>query len=260
MLASQYGIENLKRIVENLINWTSEEGKDYEDLNELYGRVINQWNRFMGHVRANVGGVYEHYKTGEQEGAVYTQVSKDHQLACMDFLNEALFATPTWLIRPDILGRIEHAGIINRINRVQTRTLDNLLEPGRLARLIEAESLHGSATYTLIDLFNDLRRGIWSELDRGESIDTYKRNLQRAHLERLEYLMTHEQETPSGSGRGSVGFTQVDVSQSDIRAVVRAELHVLQLHVDEAVRKAPDSMTRYHLEDLKSKDKSDFGS
>ena len=253
VLASKYGIENLKRIVENLINWTSEAGENYENLNELYGRIINQWNRFMGHVRANVGGVYENYKTGEQEGAVYTQVSKDHQLACMNFLNEALFATPTWLIRPDILGRIEHAGIINRINRVQTRTLDNLLEPGRLARLIEAESLHGSATYTLIDLFNDLRRGIWSELDKGESIDTYRRNLQRAHLERLEYLMTHEQEVPSGSGRGSVGFTQVDVSQSDIRAVVRAELHVMQLHVDEAVRKAPDSMTRYHLEDLKAR-------
>ena len=253
VLASEYGIANLKRITEKLMVWTNKEGEDYEDLEELYGQVINQWNRYMGHVRANVGGVYEHYKTSEQEGLVYTNVSKEHQQACMEFLNKSLFATPTWLIRPEILGRIEHAGIIRRLNQVQTRTLDNLLEPSRLARLIEAESLHGSITYTLIDLFNDLRKGIWGELDRGESIDTYRRNLQRAHLERLEYLMTKEQDTPSGNARRFVGFTAVDVSQSDIRAVVRAELQVLQLHVDEAIRKAPDSMTRYHLEDLKAR-------
>ena len=51
MKASSYGIENLKRIVPNLREWTATPGKNYEDLNEIYGQVIGQWNRYNGHVR-----------------------------------------------------------------------------------------------------------------------------------------------------------------------------------------------------------------
>ncbi|MGB5387677.1 MAG: zinc-dependent metalloprotease, partial [Eudoraea sp.] len=66
--AGKYGIENLKRIVPNLIKWTEEEGKDYDDLEKLYGQVVGQFNRDMGHVSNNIGGVYEFYKTYDQEG------------------------------------------------------------------------------------------------------------------------------------------------------------------------------------------------
>ncbi len=76
MKASTYGIMNLKRIVPNLIEWTAENGKDYDDLATLYGQVLSQYNRYMGHVSNNIGGVYENHKTYEQEGAVYTPVAK----------------------------------------------------------------------------------------------------------------------------------------------------------------------------------------
>ncbi|MBT8295908.1 MAG: zinc-dependent metalloprotease, partial [Gramella sp.] len=79
MLASEYGIKNLKRIVPNLIEWTAEDGKDYEDLDDLYTQVLSQYNRYMGHVAANIGGVYEYYKTNDQEGAGYTHVDKETQ-------------------------------------------------------------------------------------------------------------------------------------------------------------------------------------
>ena len=46
--ASMYGIANLKRIVPNLVKWSSEEGKDYSSLNELYGQVMGQLGRYMG--------------------------------------------------------------------------------------------------------------------------------------------------------------------------------------------------------------------
>ncbi|MDX1314472.1 MAG: zinc-dependent metalloprotease, partial [Eudoraea sp.] len=61
--ASLYGIANLKRIVPSLTEWTFEEGKNYDDLETLYGQVIGQFNRYMGHVGNNIGGVYEHHKT-----------------------------------------------------------------------------------------------------------------------------------------------------------------------------------------------------
>ena len=103
--ASAYGIANLKRIVPNLIEWTAEDGKDYDDLQDLYNQVLGQYNRYMGHVAANIGGVYEYYKTYDQEGAVYTHVDKKQQRACMQFLQEELFATPTWM-----LDKVSEAG------------------------------------------------------------------------------------------------------------------------------------------------------
>ena len=59
--ASQYGILNLKRIIPNLIEWTEEKGKDYSDLNTMYGQVLSQFNRYMGHVSSNIGGIYQYY-------------------------------------------------------------------------------------------------------------------------------------------------------------------------------------------------------
>ncbi len=77
--ASNYGIANLKRIVPKLIDWTYEEGKNYDDLSTLFDQVFGQFNRYMGHVRSNIGGVYQYNKTYEQEGAVFTHVSKNRQ-------------------------------------------------------------------------------------------------------------------------------------------------------------------------------------
>ena len=71
VLASQYGIKNLKRIVPNLIEWTAEEGKDYEDLETMYEQVLGQYNRYMGHVTANIGGVIKKTKTYDQEGQCF---------------------------------------------------------------------------------------------------------------------------------------------------------------------------------------------
>ncbi|WP_425628743.1 zinc-dependent metalloprotease [Cellulophaga lytica] len=245
MKASDYGIANLKRIVPNLIKWTAEDGKSYDDLDELYGQVLGQYNRYMGHVSNNVGGVYENYKTYDQEGAVYTHVPKEKQKRAVQFLHKQLFSTPTWLIDNNILNKIENAGAVERIRSTQSRTLNNLLNTGRMARMIENEALNGSKAYNLTTMMSDVRKGIWKELSTGRSIDTYRRNLQRAYVDRMEYLMT---EDPKASRFG----TAVNVSQSDIRAVVRAELQTLVRSVKSAAANS-SGIRRAHLKDIQER-------
>lgn len=253
MEASTYGIKNLQRIMNNLMEWGTEPGEDYDDLEELYGQVLGQWNRYMGHVRANVGGVYENYKTSEQEGYVYEYVPRNLQQDAVRFLNRELFSTPTWVLREEMLRRFESDGMVERLRGYQTTTLNSLLDPGRLIRLIEAEAMHGSSTYTIVDLFKDLRGGIWGELSSAESIDTYRRTLQRAHLSRLHYLLTEDQPSVPSGFRSFFGGSRVNVDMSDIRAVARAEMNLLHGQIEKAIKKAPDSMTQYHLEDLQAR-------
>ena len=249
ILASSYGIKNLERIVPNLIQWTTKDGEDYNDLEAMYGQVLSQFNRYMGHVSNNVGGVYEHYKTAEQEGAVYTHVPRKKQVDALTFLDKELFQTPSWLIDKAIFERIEYSGSVERIRGLQERTLKNLLSLGKMARLIENETLNGSEAFKLTDLTTALRNSIWSELKRGEKIDTYRRNLQRAHIDRLFYLMTADNQSKR-QGSDYVKSTAVNTSQSDIRAVTRFELNELKRLATRAVSLSKDSMTRIHLKDV----------
>ncbi len=245
MLASDYGIKNLKRIVPNLIEWTTEAGEDYDDLQEMYGHVLSQFNRYTGHVANNIGGVYEHYKAAGQEGAVYTAVPKDHQKKAMKWIQDNLFTTPEWLVNKEIFDRIEFTGSVERIRALQARRINTILSLGKMQRLTEAHTYDNTA-YSLPEMMRDLRQGVWSELRNGKKIDTYRRNLQRAHIDRLAYLMTAENQ----SGRTFspyVKMTAVNTSQSDIRAVVRAELKTLRSQLRNA--RGRDAMSRIHIAD-----------
>ena len=212
----------------------------------MYGQVLGQYNRYMGHVTANIGGVYEMYKTYDQEGAVYTHVDTETQKKAMNFLHKELFETPTWLIDQEIFNKTEFDGNMERVRNFQERSLSNLLDFGRMARLMENSEVNGNGAYSLINMMTDVRTGIWSELNRGGAIDAYRRNLQRAYLSRMEHLMTQEQ--PAAGGWGSAG-SRIDVAQSDIRPVVRGELTTLQRSIRNAVNRSNDQLTRYHLED-----------
>ncbi|WP_430409481.1 zinc-dependent metalloprotease [Kordia sp.] len=248
MKASDYGIKNLKRIVPNLIKWTAKDGKNYDDLDTMYGQVLGQFNRYMGHVASNIGGVYQHNKTYDQEGAVYTHVDKADQKRALKFVNDQLFSTPEWLLDDNIFNKTKSFGITDRIRGSQVRALNNVLSLGRLSRVMENETLNGNDAYSILELMRDLRNGIWTELRSGKKVDAYRRNLQRAHIDRLEYLMTAKSQT--GFGRFGRRSTPLNTSQSDLRAVVRAELNTLKSNARSAISRTGDSMSKIHLRDI----------
>ncbi len=247
--ASELGIENLKRIVPNLIEWTYREGEDYSQLEELYGEVIGQWDLFMGHVAAVVGGVYRDSKTYDQEGPIFEVVPAEKQREAMAFFAEQAFTTPEWMLDEDVLTRIEHAGAVERLRAAQVGVVNDVLDPARMQRLIESEARLGPEAYGLGDMMADLRTGVWGELGSGSPIDPYRRNLQRGYLERMDWLMNEEPEPPTGRFAQFFRNTPVDVSQSDIRAFVRGELTVLQGEIQRSLGRTRDRATRYHLQD-----------
>ena len=244
--ASSYGIANLKRVLPNLPAWTASDGEDYSDLSELYGELLSRWNSYTGHVRAVVGGVTSTMKATDQAGPVYQGVSGARQRAATQFIIENVFSDVDWLNQADILNRIEGSGAVPRIQRIQASSLNSLLDPNRMGRMTEATLLDGSA-YTLLEFFNDLQAGIWTELSTGEPIDTYRRSLQRTHLERLAFLMKDQETSGGGRRNGPAGGVTTNVLRSDIRPLVRAQLNTLR--AEASATNSTDEMTRFHLED-----------
>lgn len=233
--ASTYALANLKRVAPKLAEWTATPGEDYSDLEELYGELLGVWSRFSGHVITNVGGVYELRKTTDDAGFVYTPITKKVQKESMQFLNEHVFTTPNWLLPDNIIRNVDYQGAVGRINSLQKRQLDRLLSRERLMRLSEQTTLNGNSSYELPEMLSDLRKGIWTELDKGNDIDGFRRNLQRAHIDRLGKLLEEERKA----------------SRTDVTAAVRAELNAVRKAAKAVASKYKEgSMVAYHLADV----------
>jgi predicted Zn-dependent protease len=233
MIASEYGIKNLKRIIPNLAEWTYEEEKDYTQTEEIYNQVYNQFRRYMGHVIANVGGVIEINTTQDQKKATYTYVSKSKQTRAMQFLNKHIFNAPTWLVDVDLTRRFEAEGVIDRVANLQSSTLNQLFNTGRMNRLIENETVNKANAYSLYDLFNDSESYIFNNI---AGADAYKRNLQRLYIDKMKSILMSDNN---------------DVNRSDIKAAARGSLYSLYNKVKKA--KKTDSLQAMHQLDLKNR-------
>jgi hypothetical protein len=242
--ASTYGIKNLKYVAENLPKWTSDQTNDYTDLEELYGELIGVMSRYVGHVVTNVGGVHENLKTPEQQGNVYTVVAKDTQKESVAWLHNSIFETPEWLIDKTIVQNISESGYFERVRSLQTRHLNNLLSFDRIGRLINAETTEDNY-YSALEMLQDVRKGIFKEVTTGKTTDLYRRNLQRAFVEQMEYLLTEDM------SRGRYGEVYYTVDQSDVRALVRGELKLLERQLKSA--RSSNTLTKYHYDDLEDR-------
>lgn len=231
--ASTYGLKNLKIVAPNLAKWTATPGEGYEDLAELYGELIGVWSRYAGHVVTNIGGVYEHFITVDQEGVTYSHLPKAEQAQAMKFLTDNVFTTPKWLIQDEIVKNVGPAGTVDVIRRMQVRQLNNLLNTTRLERMIDNEALNGSYAYSLTTMLAELRTGLWSELKGSRAIDPYRRNIQRAHVVRLGELMNDDSDP-----------------RSDVNAAARAELRIIQQNARNKALSYRAGIMRYHLQDV----------
>jgi hypothetical protein len=251
MKASDYGIRNLKRILPNLPEWSKEEADRYDNLDEMYGNLVSQFARYMGHVTKNVGGVEETFKSVEQPGDVYEATPKATQKEAVDFLNKQLFATPTWLLNKDILNKFSNPGTEESLSTVQANTLKSLLSAARLYRLTVCTGRYGSSAYSVDDLLTDAKKGVWTELATGATIDIFRRNLQKVYVESLISLVNPPPPVmlPAGLPRGLVIFTG-DIKNTDVPSIARAQLVDLKNEIAAAILKEGDKVSKYHLQDV----------
>ena len=254
MKASDYGIKNLKVIIKGLPEWTKTKGEGYDDLKNMYGQLTTQFGRYMGHVAKNIGGIYENPKTVDQAGPIYERTPAATQKEAMDFLNRNLFTTPTWMLPQSMLDNIDE-NPLEVVSRLQNTTLSRLLATSTLRKLVSAEATDGATAYKISDLFNDLNGSIFTELKSNASIDVYRRNLQKAYIDKLIAIVKPAPAPANANpmmaaARGGAASTALSASQSDILSVVKGQLHELQSSIKTAANSQSDTLSKYHLADL----------
>jgi len=230
MLAGEYGIRNLQRVIPRLLHWTFERNENYRNLSGMYSGVINQYDYYLDHVMVNFGGIYETSKTAEQAGPVYEPVPAEKQNEAMKFLKRHVFTTPTWLLDSAILSRTGQSPV-QIVGRSQEVVLNTLLGNNTLGKISSAEATYGIKTYSLLAYINSLDEAMWTELTTLKPIDIYRRNLQRAYVEKLIELSA----APSSRDTRDVG------------PIVKQKLEEIRQKIERALPKIKDSMTLYHL-------------
>jgi hypothetical protein len=256
--ATMYGIRNIKREVAYLIPATLKPTEGYDDLSELYGRLIGQWRTELMHVTNIIAGANSQEKYGSQQGARFEPVSRARQKEAVAFLNDNAFRTPTFFLEEDILRRISPSGEVARIVNAQNGILNAILQNARLMRLSEYEHSAPNAAYPILDYLKDIRTGLFSELRGADNPDVYRRALHRAYVENLNEKINPPPPAAGaapgggrgGGGGGRGGGAALDPKLSDIHAAVRAELKALDAEILTILPRTT-GMTRAHLEDLR---------
>jgi hypothetical protein len=250
--ASTYGIANLKRVVPNLIAWTTTPGHDYAELGEVYGELQGMWSTYVNHVVTLIGGVQVDLKSSEQPGGVYLPVARPRQEQALRFLSEQVFAAPTWLLDPEIVARTGSGP--ETVMQRQAAVVRQLVDANRLGRLVQHDVLAGRAAYPLADYLDDLRQALWQDAT-VTARDPYRRALQRTHVERLSALLEDEPSGPvqqggQGGPAGPATASRTNVAMSDIRPLAREQLVRLRADAQRAAARAQDRVGRAHLLDI----------
>ena len=233
--ATRLGLKNLERVANMLLEATTYPGEPYDDLQELYGRMMGQWALEMNHVANIVGAYNSQQKHGGQNGVRFEMVPRAKQAAAVKFLNENAFTTPEFVIKKDILRRMEPAGTLARIQQAQTRVLNTLLNAERFERLVEQAAVDKGDVYRPTQFLADLRSGIWSELYASTSptVDTFRRNMQRSYLEVFD---TRIHATATGD---------------EMRALLKNELRMLDQRLASIQSSTRDAATVAHIRDAR---------
>ena len=234
--ATRLGIRNLARVSEMLLTaaTVNYQGEPFDELEQVYGRMVGQWTTEMNHVVRIIGGVDSTQRHIGQQGVRFSTVPRAKQVEALNFLLQNAFTTPDFMIRPEILRQIQPTGVLDRVRTAQAGILGGLLQAARLDRMAEQSVLDGAVAYSPLDFLTDLRRGVWSELAKpGTAINVYRRNLQRAYLDQMDGRV---------NGQGS---------SAEVRALAKGELRALDRQLQTALATAKDELTRRHLTDCR---------
>lgn len=289
--AARYGISNLKRIVPNIIDWTTtgEPGQNYDETSNLYSSVLGQWNRYMYHAMASIGGIYVDNAIVGDGKKSYTFVEKDRQRDALKFIIDEAFTNTDWLFNNDIsdytylvqntpVGRIEQSPSFMLTN-YQSYLLWDMLNNDRLVRMLENEHRNGKDAFTAVELTDMLYKGMFKPTINGAVPNVRERLQQKNYVDALiiaacekeglkdgillteTYMSMHNSLTPDlcchnhALGEQTCGSRKVNFSStqanrvSDAISIKRGELMRIRALL-KSRSNISDRTARYHYQDM----------
>ncbi|MCC6123656.1 MAG: zinc-dependent metalloprotease [Pirellulales bacterium] len=273
-------------LLPTLAESTVDAGEGYQNVRRSFGLLMNEYNRALGFVARNVGGIYMHrdHKGDANARPPFVPVEPQKQRDSLNFLARNVFGPEAYSIPPQLFNYMagehwEHWGnempsrkeldVPTLILSWQERILEQLLAPLTLSRIADTEfkTPREQDAFTNKELLTGLTASIFQETeklqegkftDRAPAIGPARRNLQRKYFEELADLAMGN----SGGGmtitigpHGGMSIGAGTKVPSQCQGVAAAELEALSGRIDGVLKgKAElDNYTRFHLAEIQKR-------
>lgn len=183
MKASDYGIKNLKYIMENLNDWIADD-ESTAHRQFLYESLLQQYYRYVMNVMYNVGGMYLTEVKDGTTGKRYQAVDEKRQRESLKWAVKQL-QNVDWLDNEAVLSKF---GLTNSslTGKYCSKLIEALLA---LPANVNVASQYAGSTYTQADYFNDLYNAVFASTISGRKLNTMEKALQRALLKQISASM-----------------------------------------------------------------------
>jgi hypothetical protein len=239
------------------------EGARYQRLRDVFNRGMTQYYISTMNVPKYVGGIYNHRDhVGDPGGRQpFVPVPAEQQRAALGFLTEEIFAEGSFGFPSELLNKLpperfpDFSGSVWEMQRIdypihaivasiQQAPLDTLYDGMRMSRILDIEVRDDDNPLTLAEMFGEVRGAIWSEVDRGANVNSFRRSLQRAHLDKLIGMVV---EPAPGT-------------PEDASTLARADLKAIEAAIGRSFDNASlDAYTRAHLDETAARIESALG-
>lgn len=239
----------------NAISEFEKPGTSYEKIRRVFAAGWRPYLESAIFASRYVGGLY-HSKNwiGDKDGHLpFRPVPAAEQRRAIAFLRDNIFAADAFDFPADLMNKLQprrgvdftgsmYRSMIDypiheRVLSVQRIALSNLYNPVMLGRMRNNLERYNTAedVYTMYDMFTEVRRAIWGEITGPANINSYRRQLQLAHLQQIiDIYLSPEAQYPN-----------------DARTLAANDLDVLEGAASRAVgSSAINGMTRAHLKEV----------
>ncbi len=245
-------------------------GEGFQKMRRIFTQAMRAYSGAAGAVPKFVGGLYHRRDHMGDPGkrVPFEPVSAKKQQEALAFLNQQIFGANAFSFAPSLVNKLTperfddfnnslyysprvdypvHSVVLD----IQKRALNRLYSPITLNRLLDLP-LHykkGQPAFTMADMFVQTRSSIWEEVFKAKPINSFRRNLQRAHLAQLTSLAVQPREShyfaPGGDDpAGSIAPPE------DAMSLARADLLSLKQAIGkDLLQPKLDTMTRAHLQE-----------
>jgi hypothetical protein len=202
-------VEIAQELLAGILEHWSEPGTPQWKIRNAFGYALAEYQFATAMVPRLIGGirVYRDHVVDINAHSALEPVSATDQRRALQFLNDKIWRPGAFQFDPQLLSMLgqnmndtfyydsllqqkdfdTHAWVLN----TQTSPLYWIYDSLVLQRVLNNQErmLNGEEAFTLTELFDTVRGSIWSEVFAGTSIDSYRRNLQRAHLEMISGIV-----------------------------------------------------------------------
>jgi len=189
----------------NSIKEFEKPGVSYEKIRRVFNSGWRSYFESARFAAAYIGGLY-HNKNfiGDNGGTLpFRPVPASEQKRAMQFLRDKIFAADAFDIPASLLNKLQpernedftwsiYGSPLDypwhqQVMSVQNYAIYILYSPQSIGRLLNNQERYGDNDegYTMYDMFTDNRRAIWGEVSGPSNVNSHRRQLQLAHLNKI---------------------------------------------------------------------------